>query len=324
MAQVPLVQIRLNARTTPTFTGININLADLATVLQQFVVQGSQRYNLTKAELNIFVKDGEDPDADYSGENLDWFFERGNALFDTLIYQASRQGIRVQAKADAARPPPRSGDDVARALFVQYFFILTRGTYSTSITNQVGSDMPNFLINILGANLSPMDYAELLATFPILHLDARWVEHINFNAMDQAALSRFGLGVAGDRCFAPFKYLPRPPKATPNGIGSTPQLIMAYEVAMSFVNAAPNWDRHPTTRSPTLLAQYGSLNHNATNLAIELWCNDDNTGPNQAMWQPLVNHKMIYAMPTANVRHQEWKNWNVPYVPNAGRQIQFV
>jgi len=181
-----------------------------------------------------------------------------------------------------------------------------------------------FLINILGAGLTPLAYSELLATFPILHLDARWVEHINFQAMDQAALSRFGLGVAGDRCFAPFKYLPRPPKATQGGLGSTVELVRAYDVAMSFVNASPNWDRHPTTRSPAILAQYGSLNHNATNLAIELWCNNDNTGPDPVIWQPLVNHKMIYAMPTSNVRHQEWKNWNVLYVPNAARQIQFV
>jgi hypothetical protein len=287
-------------------------------------VQGSQRYNLTKAELNIYIKDGEDPVIDHSGEDLDWFFERGNSLFDVLIYQASPAGITVQALPDAQRPRARSADDVARALFVQYFFVLTRGTYSISATNVVGSDMPNFLVGILGAGLTPLEYSEMLATFPILHLDARWVEHINFNAMDQAALSRFGLGVAGDRCFAPFKYLPRPPKATHGGQGSTPQLIAAYEVAMSFVNAAPNWDRHPTTRSPTILAQYGSLNNNATNLAIELWCNEDNTGPDPLLWQPLVNHKMIYAMPNSNVRHQEWKNWNVLYAPNAGRRIQFV
>jgi hypothetical protein len=248
----------------------------------------------------------------------------GNSLFDVLIYQASPAGITVQALPDAQRPRARSADDVARALFVQYFFVLTRGTYSISATNVVGSDMPNFLVGILGAGLTPLEYSEMLATFPILHLDARWVEHINFNAMDQAALSRFGLGVAGDRCFAPFKYLPRPPKATHGGQGSTPQLIAAYEVAMSFVNAAPNWDRHPTTRSPTILAQYGSLNNNATNLAIELWCNEDNTGPDPLLWQPLVNHKMIYAMPNSNVRHQEWKNWNVLYAPNAGRRIQFV
>lgn len=289
--------------------GINLiqySSAQLATLLGPFIAIGSQRHQVFITDINLVRDEGiamPDP------LTVDYFLQFGNPLFEILFYLALPVADRPAIRAV---PAPGAGWTVftgamcTEALFVQYFFILIRGSYSEAGGTTVGADIPNFLANVMGLSLSPYTYARRLAGFNLIKVDPRWVRHINLGALGQAAQNRLGLGVAGYRLLNPFRFL------TPRA-GLPANIMAAVGVAQSFYNAGYNWDFHPATRSGNVLATYGPINANLANLALVAF--------EVADLQALVASRALFQLPINNPVARNFTNWTVMYAPPNGDRI---
>lgn len=286
-----------------TFLGLRLDLESFAGQLQVYIEQGSRRYNLSYRDIHVYRNRGVDIPATMT---LEWLFTQGNALFDSLIYLANPNAIDLIQRPPDEQIPAVTPDAVARAVFVQFFFILTRGSPSNSAGTTMGTDVPAFLRNILSATQSPRYYAQMLATFNLVMVDPAWVRHINLQGVGTEARNRLGLGVAGYRALSPFRFLRRPANIPGD-------LVRPYEVAVSMATSAASWDFHPATRNPDLLTRYGPINANAFNLALDLWTNDE--------LQVLVDSRILFAMPVRNPGVTNYRGWAQMYVTPAGSRI---
>jgi len=153
-----------------------------------------------------------------------------------------------------------------------------------------------------------MYYANQLATFDLTRLDPGWVRYVNMAGLDQAARSRFGLGVAGYRMLSPFKTT-RVRDDAPDHIKA------AAEVAKSIATAAPNWDIHPATRSVAFLTRYGAINDNCGNLMLEAFTQEQLT--------ELAASKQIFSIPVKKSHVNNYQHWtaNMAYVENPANNI---
>jgi len=278
------------------FGPIDLDLQSLAAQLQAFVEQGSRRYSLSKADIQVFQDQGTQLTAQ---NTLAEFLAQGNTLFDSLIYLADPVGINVQTRLAGNVGVPYTADEIAKALFVQWFFILTRGRVSNSAGTQVGTDMPNFLRGVLQCQLSPLEYANKLAKFDLAQINPGWVRYIRFGALGIETRNRLGLGLAGYRLLAPFKYL------TPKD-NLPAHIVTALGVARSFATQPASWDIHPATRSPNILTTYGPLNANLSNLALIAY--------EAADLQTLVANRTLFQMPQSYPQNRDYMNWTIPYV----------
>jgi len=285
------------------FQALDIDLVSLARQLQVYVDQGSRRYSLSYADINV-MRDSSARQPDQV--TLEWLLQQGNSLLDSLIYLTDTNRVTIRVRPPGEQTVPISPDDMARAVFVQFFFILTRGSPSESTGQQVGAEVPNFLRRILSVDHPPIFYARRLATFELNRINPGWVRHIRLTNLGTEAMNRLGLGVAGYRALSPFRFITRPANLPQNR-------ERAYDVAMSMVNAPANWDFHPATRSPRLLTQYGPINQNLFNLALDIFTTQD--------LQELVDARILYQLPVRNPAVTNYRAWEVLYQAPQGSNI---
>lgn len=138
------------------------------------------------------------------------------------------------------------------------------------------------------------NYVNKICTFNATQFDPRWIKYIQVDKFGQEALSRFGLGVAGYRIFAPFKY-------TVPKDNLSPELILAVASAKSVAEAAPTWAIHPITRDPKILTRLGNLNKNLTNLILEVFEKDQ--------IDIMVKNKALYEYPTLRTAFTQYRTW---------------
>lgn len=277
----------------------------LANKLASFIAHGSKRHTLAPGDLRIEKSPNETPPDPMTFE---WLISQGNRFFDSLFFVSIPVGDRpsISSVPDGTRPLPLTGQQVASALFYQYFFILTRGQTSESRSANPGADVPNFLVNVMGLSSAPYDYSRQLATFNLNKIDPSWAMHVPFADIGREAVSRFGLGVAGYRMLAPFKLLTPQPNLAPN-------LQQALSFARSMATAAYTWDIHSATRHPNILNQYGPLNANLGNLMLEVFSQADLNG--------LVTTRALFAMPIHRANYTNYRTWTGLYVPDPNRLI---
>lgn len=278
---------------------INYSAQELAGKLAGFVAHGSLLHILAPSDIRI---EKSPADTVPSPITFEWLISKGNRFFDCLFYLSLPEDKRpaMVSVPDGSRPAPLTGQQVASALFVQYFFILTRGSPSESTSTNVGTDIPNFLRNILGLNEAPETYARRLASFHLNKIDPSWVKYVPFGDLGREAVNRLGLGVAGYRSLSPFKLLT--PKADMD-----PTLQPALDFARSMATAAYSWDIHPSTRNPNIMTTYGPLNKNLGNLALECFTTEQLTA--------LVVTRAIFALPVHSASHTQYKTWSGVYNP---------
>jgi len=303
MAQVTSIDFNNISLGNISFRGLDINLQGLANQLQGYVTQGSKRYQLSANNINV-NRNHSAPQP--TPVTLEWLLNQGNALFDSLIALAIPAQVTIGVRPPGQDVQPNTPDSVAKAVFFQYFLILTRGSMSDIPTTRVGQDVPNFLSNILGCNASPLIYARLVCSFGVNLIDPGWVKYITVTNLGVEARNRLGLGLAGYRTLGPFKLL------TPN-TPIPPALQRPYEVAQSMARANPNWDFHSATRDPNLLNTYGPINANLSNLALELFDHNDLQG--------LVDNRSLFAIPVRDNRVVNYRTWNVDYHPDPTNDI---
>jgi hypothetical protein len=278
-------------------------VASLGQQLTNFVVRGSQRYSLAVSEVPLF-KDSATPLP--NPLTLEFLLSQGNPLFNSLLGLALPNVIRVRDMPPQTPIVPITADDAAKATFVQWFFILTRGSTSDDSATTVGSVMPSFLRNVIACSLSPFQYKGMLATFDLKKIDPSWARHVTYQGISQEAQNRLGLGVAGYRLLAPFKNLPCMAGAAPN-------IQAAYNVARAMAMHTPSWDIHPATRTVRFITRFGSLNKNLSNLILDCL-----SGPDIAA---LVANRALFQAPVRDVSHLGYQTWNVNWVFDENNNI---
>lgn len=263
----------------------------------------------------------------------------GAKFFDAVIYLSLSAELRPPPHEHApSKDPAKVGkyplyNDLPRItqyVFSMYFYIMIRAHAPSSIADYKLQPMPKFITSVLGVEEAASSMAEYLASFPLQNLNLAWVKYIKTSTISQEAASRFGLGVAGYRIVSifnsaePDKYRttfrktkeekkkeleendgePLPDKeAGREPLEDKPAwLDGAIAVARSFKDAGPCWDFHPATRSPNVLAKYGNINKNATNLLLAAY--------SPATIQKFVATKKLAIPPVEDVGYTEYKQWH--------------
>lgn len=317
MAGVSNVTFAHNLTVGVAFRGLNLDVGSLGRVLETFVQQGSKRYRVTAGDIQLYCKPDEDPATITQNQTLEWFAERGNAIFDVLIFKsmASTEGVvKMPHNVDTWGDNDQlSVEEWAQAVFFQYFMILVRGSPSDSDSAVVGTSVPAILRNILSLDKTPKDYMDRCSTFNLNKVDSAWVKSIDITGLGVEVKNRLGLGVAGYRMFGPFKFLPKPPICDDNHADSQPWAVQTYEVVMSFINAGASWDVHPATRDPQMLARYGPLNANLGNFMIDIFP--------RASLTAMKDARVIYEVPVRNPAVTNYRTWSLHFTPSVGSLI---
>jgi len=270
------------------------DLNQLALAIQQFVDFGSRRGRVLITDLHIVSDQVPIPN---TFDNIEQAVKHGTLFLDACMYFSLPADRRPQIQQLAQENLPRSRElgDIGKAMFVIYFYLLTRASPPARAGERANHPIPRFLEQVLGLNLGIAAYVTLAASFDLDSMDHRWIRYITFENFGIESLNRFGLGVAGYRMLAPFKtFEPR---------ANLPQNIQnAITVARAMATTPPDWAIHPTTRDPRILANLGNINKNAANLILEAFT--------QPQIQQMVTSRMLFAAPLQDPTHSNFRTWN--------------
>lgn len=286
-------------RATPQFTGIpnfkviDIDPQEVAKCLQDYVNRGSKLTGVSLDEISLRVSAGI---TDSSKVTLVDLLEHGMKLFDALVWLTAGRPIDYPLEIDPmlTKEVIPSLQEVAKAVFYVYFFLITQARYPVRPTDTNPPKVPNFLSVVMGLDQPQGTYIGKLCSFNPVSFDAKWAQHISFRGLGQEVLSRFGLGVAGYRMFGPFKLYPCKPDAPE-------EVQRAYRFARNIARTPPTWDIHPMTRNPAVLTKRGNLNKNLGNLILSAFTDEQ--------IQEMVASKTIYARPTPEPAFRDYLNW---------------
>jgi len=277
---------------------VNFNVAtfdfeQLATAIQNFIEFGSKKGHILINELCI-VSDA-DPIPEAFDDVAD-AIQNGTKFFDACLYLSlpSDQRPAIRAIADNERPTTKEYGQIGEAIFVIYFYLLTRARVPARTGEDANHPVPRFLTNVLSLTRGIPYYLSLIAGFDIAKMDHKWIKAINMSTLGDEFRNRAGLGVAGYRMLGPFKaYTPK--------ANISAGLTAAINVAKQIATAPPDWNVHPLTRNPTLLSNLGNLNKNLGNLILDVFTDEQ--------IREMIASKMIFAKPTREPTHIQYRTW---------------
>jgi len=265
----------------------------IAEYVRHFVASGSRKNAVAKEDLTIVARPG------FAGNqfaNLMEALSHGTKFFDAVYYfclrEADRPDINVQDVAVA--PAFATNQDLSLAIFCLYFWLLTRANIPRFENGRQTQPTPNFLTNVLGADINQATWLSGLASFDLIKVDHRWIRHINTDPLGVEARNRFGLGVAGYRVID--AVLTLAPDNNPDQSAQN-----AIDALRSLRNKGPLWDVHPVTRSTEFLTVVKSLNKNLDNLLLDSF--------SQATLTELVRAKKLFRMPIRDPGYNQYKQW---------------
>jgi hypothetical protein len=281
------------------FNVVNPNFPAIAHALQVFVTRGSSRSVVSISSLKIV---SDNPTIPTSFSDIGTAISHGTKLFDALMYFSLPDNQRPTVRAADEDEIPRTRDVtiISKSVFYLAFFLITRAKVPSGIATNIGTSVPAFLQNILGMNETPDYYMNLLSSFDLSALNHTWIQYIQWSQVSLESMNRFGLGVAGYRSFQPFKLL-----AVKND--ASVEAKRAAELAKAIATAPPDWKIHPITRDPNILTSLGNLNKNLGNLMLECFT--------QEQLDSLKSNRVIYDIPSMDVRHTNWRTWSTEMMP---------
>lgn len=282
----------------PDFGLIHIDAEATARAFQTYLDTASKLTGVSLDDINRTVKV---LPVDKKACTLVDLLKCGMKLFDAVVWLTAG---RPESHPLVVDPTMKDDDikglhEIARAVFFCYFMLLTQARYPVKVIDANAPKIPNFLRVVMGMDSPQNEYVECICSFAPQKFDPKWARYVSFAGFGQEVLSRFGLGVAGERMFAPFALYPCKPDA--------PQHIKdAYAFAKAVATTPASWNVHPITRDPNVLKVYGNLNKNLGNLALECFTEDD--------LQNMANNKVIYKYPVKEPNHRNYMQWslNVP------------
>ncbi|RKF55905.1 hypothetical protein OnM2_086047 [Erysiphe neolycopersici] len=344
------------------------NSKALVHVLQKFVAVGSLVHKLTPDELKIIASfDGNYPnkeekkvtiiDGKKVPNSVEGLLANGTKFFDAVVYlgmEVERRpkpiDIQFEKAKDGSIEIP-TYDDMAKLttyIFVAFFFIVIRAHPSSDSGVYVNQPMPNLIRNIMNCKASISEISDYISTFDLINLSPGWVKYIPTKSINQEAVNRLGLAVAGYllvsvfNVIAPYLYLeegeedngrsdPSKDKGKVNDSDGKKRrykldpsepykyqikpkyLDTVVSVMRSFKQAGYCWDFHPATRSPDVMSKYRNINKNASNLLLE--CYKTKTLEN------LRKIKKLAIMPVFDPSHTEYRTWTIGMTYEATNKI---
>lgn len=274
-----------------SFAVIDVDPATAAGQLQQFVDRGSKLTGVDIGEIRVSVVK---TDCEHTVSGL---LEVGMKLFDAIAWLQINEPDRPPLTLDtsmAVMDIP-TAKQVADAVFYCYFFLLTQARYPAWGASEANGYVANFLRVVMKYTEDQRVYTTRLSSFNIAKFDPKWIRHIHFAGMSQESLTRFGLGVAGYRMFAPFKLYEVPATVPPN-------LRQAAQFARAVALAPPSWNVHPVTRAPSVLTSRGNLNKNLTNLILAVFSREQIA--------EMVQAKVLAVDPVRQVGQINYMTWS--------------
>jgi len=285
---------------TPNFVGvpdfglIHINPEEVAKAFQTYLDTASRLTGVSLDDINRGVTR---IPQDVNNVNLVTLLSYGMKLFDAIVWltagRPESHPLQIDPTLTASELP--SMHDIARSVFFCYFMLITQARYPVSRSNPDKPKIPNFLRVIMGLDQEQHTYVEKICSFEPQKFDPSWAKFISFRNFGQETLSRFGLGVAGYRMFAPFG-LYEPKSDMPA------RLRPAFDFARAVARANSSWDVHPLTRNPNILKSRGNLNKNLSNLILEVFTDDQ--------INEMVRSKVIFARPEHDPTHRNYQTWD--------------
>jgi hypothetical protein len=276
----------------PAFGTVNIDTKRVAEALTVYLRQGSNIVGVSLDEISMSVT------AKTATEtpNLVELLAVGMKLFDAMVWlsagRPATHPLIVDPTYTAASVPDMM--TICRSVFYIYFFLLTQAHYPAWGPNDTASNTPSFLKNLMGMSDSQTVYTQRLFSFSPNKFDPRWVRYIKFDGFGQEALSRFGLGVAGYRMFAPFKLYEA-------GRELTEAQRAAFTFASTVAKNKATWAIHPVTRDPNILTSRGNLNKNLGNLMLEVFTDEQ--------FDEMTKAKVLYGKPIKQPTVTNYKTW---------------
>lgn len=287
-------QLNSNALGVPDFKIVDIDVQAVANALQSYLARGSK---LTGVSLDDITTALPGAVSNPAKATLVELLNAGMKIFDALVWLSAGRPTTHPLSQDSGATTAEitSLHEVARAVFYNYFFILTQARYPVASATVEKPKVPNFLSVIMGMAEDQGVYVARVCSFDPQKFDMRWVQSVKFTGMGQETVSRFGLGVAGYRSFGPFK-LYVPDKPVPDSLNQ------AYKFARTVAMAEPTWDIHPATRDASVLTKRGNLNKNLGNLILDLYSDDQ--------IQEMVNTKVLYKKPEREASSRNYLTWS--------------
>jgi len=279
---------------SPSFNVIDINVTEIAKALQGWLDRGSK---LTGVSIDDIDRGVHSMPTDLSKVTLVQLLESGMRLFDALVWlSAGKPNTHpLQLNPTISKADVPSMHDVARAVFYVYFFMLTQARYPAKTGAANVSKVPNFLSVIMGMDKPQGEYVAMICSFEPQKFDPGWVRYIKFANFGMETISRFGLGVAGYRMFAPFKLYTTQPNLSN-------QLQNAVKFAERVARHPPTWDVHPLTRNPAVLTSRGNLNKNCANLMLDVFTKEQ--------LQEMVQSKILFKYPERDPTNTNYLQWS--------------
>lgn len=220
----------------------------------------------------------------------------GTKFFDALLYFAVEHARRPQTTRgeDIGEELPAVIMKTKKHLLWMAIYLMLRGSYPSDAGNNVGTNVPAFLRNICGMNISPHELAASLASFELKNINPNWIRKINWTTFAPEIRQRLGLGLSGYRMLQPFScYDVR--------AGASQEAIDAAEFVKRILALRPDYAILSCTRSPTIVNRFKSWNKALGNLILECF--------NDHQIDEMVANKIIFARPVRDPRADTWKSW---------------
>lgn len=285
---------------TPNFLGvpdfglIHINPEETAKAFQAYLNTASKLTGVAITDISLRVMK---LPADHTRVTLTELLELGMKLFDAVVWLTAGRPTAHPLVADPTLTKDKipSLHEIARAVFFNYFMLLTQARYPAPRNEVDKPKIPNFLRTIMGMSEEQHVYVETICSFAPQKFDPAWVKFVEFQQFGQEVLSRFGLGVAGYRMFGPFGlYQPKE--------NLSPALMESVNFARTIAKAPSSWAIHPLTRNPNILTSRGNLNKNLGNLILDVFTEEQIA--------EMVKSKILYKKPEREAAHRNYLTWS--------------
>jgi len=270
---------------------------NLGPALQDAIAASLQMDRLMPEEVVMFKIDYDDVNAALND---------GNKLFDTFAWVGmnAEQRAKIKIVAKPAEAKKIDGKAVRDALAYLYMMLMIQARVPST-----GSQIPKFLTDILSIKDDAGDLMKKIANFDLNKIRHTWIKHVDISKLPQQANSRLGLVLAGHRLMAPFiLYTPKSQLA--------PELATAIDAVKAYRRKGFSWNVHSYTRTGDLLAKFGNINGNLSNMMFEAFTKEQ--------LNDMAAKKIIYKAPDSyDQRHTQYKTWTVDMWTSVGDFVKF-
>jgi hypothetical protein len=278
---------------------ITVELSRFTEYFNDLITTGSQRFRLERGELKIYapITDG------VVDDSFTALLRSGTPFFDAIIYLSlpgeKRSLIKNPNEANAEIVARMTYINVAKALYLIYFLLLTRGNVGDERMTTVsaggrGSQIPAFLSKVMDFDNTIGYYRTILASFSLTKIPPDWVKFVRIAGLGTETRQRLTLQIAGHRLFKPFLYI------EPLGV-KAPQYRTQIAAIKEFINKGATWDVFTPTRSAELAQRLGPLNANLGNLMLEVYT--------EGQLNEMVENQLIAVLPRFKYGFANYKTY---------------